>query len=272
MSKKKNTKKQLAAVSSHAELVAIVSDIHFDLHDPATWLAFKKWHAEVKPNKVVVLGDFLDLGMMSRYVQGMNDPLFAIPQIQVFAQEMNELVKANPSGEFIVVEGNHDERWTKVILGAVPHIFKGAIGLTLKEQCYSQGLNKSVRWLKEDTLVSGVKCGPFVLRHGHNQQAKFGLGKHLAATRLSKTLGVSEVFGHYHRAQMFCQTALGKTAIAIANPCMTGAHDYNKDPDWQRGFTILELYGPDNCYATPHVIVTNNGHFAWNGKVYDGNP
>lgn len=264
--------KKRSAVTTKAELVAIVSDIHFDLHDPATWDAFKKWHADVKPSRVVVLGDFLDLGMMSRYVQGKDDPVFAIPQIQMFVREMNSLVKAHPSGEIIVVEGNHDERWSKVVLGAVPHVFRDAIGLTLKDQCHNQGLDKSVKWLKEDTLVSGVKCGPFVLRHGHNQQARFGMGKHLAANRISKTLGVSEVFGHYHRAQMYCQTALGKTAIAIANPCMTGNHDYNKDPDWQRGFTVLELYGPDNCYATPHVIVMNDGHFSWNGKVYDGNP
>lgn len=263
-------KKKKSAVSTKSELVAIVSDIHFDLHDQATWDAFKKWHADTKPSKVVVLGDFLDLGMMSRYVQGKDDPVFAIPQIQMFVREMNSLLKANPRGEIIVVEGNHDERWSKVVLGAVPHVFKDAIGLTLKDQCHNQGLDRSIKWLKEDTLVSGVKCGPFVLRHGHNQQAKFGVGKHLAANRISKTLGVSEVFGHYHRAQMHCQTALGKTAIAIANPCMTGNHDYNKDPDWQRGFTILELYGPDNCYATPHVIVMNDGHFSWNGKVYDG--
>lgn len=264
-------KKKLSAVSTTSNLVAIVSDIHFDLHDPATWNAFKKWHNAVKPHKVVVLGDFLDLGMMSRYVQGKDDPMFAIPQIQLFVKEMNELVAKNPTGQFIVVEGNHDERWSRIVLGAVPSIFKGAIGLTLREQCMNQGLSTSIKWVKEDTLVAGVKCGPFMLRHGHNQAARFGAGKHLAASRLAKTLGSSEVFGHHHKAQMFCQTALGKTAIAIANPCMTGNHDYNKDPDWQRGFTILELYGPDNCYATPHVIVMNDGHFAWNGKVYDGN-
>jgi predicted phosphodiesterase len=251
-------------------LVAIISDIHFDLHDVPTWNAFKKWYKDVKPHKLVVLGDFLDLGMMSRYVQGKDEAVHAIPQIQCFVREINELVDSNPEGSFIVVEGNHDERWSKMILGAVPHVFKGAIGLTLKEQCLNQGLRDSVKWLKEDTLVAGVQCGPFMLRHGHNQQARFGQGKHLAATRISKTLGSSEVFGHYHRAQMHCQTALGKTAIAIANPCMTGNHDYNKDPDWQRGFTVLELYGPANSYATPYVVVMNNGHFAWHGKVYDG--
>ena len=52
---------------------------------------------------------------------------------------------------------------------------------------------------------------------------------------------------------------------------MTGDHEYNKDPDWQRGFTILELYGPDNMFASPYLVIMNDGHFAYRGKVYDGN-
>lgn len=263
---KKSTKK--SALSTKSEIVAIVSDIHFDLHDGPTWNAFCKWHKEVRPQKTVILGDFVDLGMMSRYTQGKDAPLHAIPQIKVFVAEANKLAAVS---EVIVVEGNHDERWSKFILGVAAYTFKDALGLTLEDQCRAQGLSDKVKWLREDTVVKGLQCGPFLLRHGHNQQGKFGAGKHLAATRLQKTLGQSEVFGHFHRGQMFAQTAQGRTAIAIANPCMTGDHDYAKDPDWQRGFTLLELYGPDNCYATPHLILVQDGHFAWNGKVYDGN-
>lgn len=254
--------------STKVERVAIVSDIHFNLHHEATWRAFRKWHADVKPEKTVILGDFLDFGMLSKYIQGMNDPIFAIPQIQTFVKEVNPLIK--DTKELIIVEGNHDERWDR-LLGTVPHIYQGAIGLTLKDQCHAQGLSKKVTWIREDTIVRGVQCGPFVLRHGHNQAGRFGGGKHLAANRLAKSLGVSEVFGHHHRAQIFCQTAHGRTAIAVSNPCMTGDHDYSKDPDWQRGFTVLELYGPDKMYASPYLIIMNNGHFAWHGKVYDGN-
>jgi predicted phosphodiesterase len=256
-------------VSTKSSLVAIVSDIHFDLHDPTAWKSFKKWYKDVKPDKLVVLGDFLDLGMMSRYVQGANDPVHAIPQIQVFVREINELMNSRRGAEIVVVEGNHDERWAKMVMGNAPHVLKGSIGLTLKEQCYAQGLHPDVDWLIEDTEVAGVKCGPFMLRHGHKQQGRFGGGKHLAATRLSKSMGVSEVFGHHHRAQIHCQTALGKTAIAISNPCLTINHEYNSDPDWQRGFTILELYGPNNKYASPYLVIMNqDGHFAYHGKVY----
>jgi predicted phosphodiesterase len=262
-------KAKTTAVSTQSNVIAIVSDIHFDQHHEPTWRAFRKWHADIRPAKTVILGDAMDLGMMSRYVQDGNAPINAIPQIKVFVAEANALAKE--AGEVIMVEGNHDERWTRMVLGAMPAVFKGAIGLTLEEQCRAQGLDPKVKWLREDTVNKGLRAGPFVLRHGHNQAGRFGGAKHLAANRLMKTMGVSEVFGHHHKAQLMCQTALGRTAVAVANPCMTGDHEYNKDPDWQRGFTILELYGPDNAYATPYVIVMQEGHFAYNGKVYDGN-
>lgn len=256
--------------TQNSKVVAVVSDIHFDLHHGPTWRAFRLWHQRTKPHRTVVLGDFLDLGMMSKYTQGMDDPTAAIPQIKAFVAEANALAKE--CRELVVVEGNHDERWTKLVLGAVPSIFRGALGLTLEEQCRAQGLSKRVKWLREDTVNKGLQCGPFVLRHGHNQSGRFGGGKHLAANRIMRSLGQSEVFGHHHRLQMFCQTSRGRTAVAVSNPCMTGDHEYLKDPDWQRGFTVLELYGPDNAYGTAHPILVQDGVFAFGGVVYDGNP
>ncbi len=254
-----------------SQIVAIVSDIHFDLHDVPTWRAFRKWHTIVKPDKTVMLGDFLDLGMMSRYTQGKDDPLYAVPQIKCFVKEANAL--ALECGELVILEGNHDERWSRYVAGAAPHVLKDALGLTLKDQCLAQGLNPDMTWHREDMEFKGVPCGPFILRHGHNQSGRYGGGKHLAANRIQKSLGQSEVFGHHHRAQMHCQTAHGKTAIAIANPSMTKDHDYAKDPDWQRGFTILEIFeDPSGEFcATPHVVVMQNGRFAYGRTVYDGN-
>lgn len=258
----------MSSKKSEVEIVAVVSDIHFDQVDWPTWNAFKKWHADVKPHKTVVLGDFIDFGMLSRYLQGSKDPVHAIPQLTMFVKEVNELCKN--SKNVIVMEGNHDERWDKALFGVHAQALKDAKGLSLKDQCLMHGMSKDITWLKEDLVVKGVKCGPFVLRHGHRQGDRWGQ-KHLAATRLQKSLGVSEVFGHFHRAQMFCQTAHGKTAVCIANPHMSSDHSYASDPDWQRGFTVLELFGPDNAYATPHLILVQDGLFAWNGKLYNGN-
>lgn len=253
-----------------SEIVAIVSDIHFDQVHWPTWNAFRQWHADVRPDKTIILGDGIDFGMLSRFLQDSHSPVHAIPQIAMFVEQTNALAKE--SGQVIVMEGNHDERWDKAIFGTNGWALKGAKGLSLQDQCVYHGLDKSVVWMKENMDTHGVKCGPFVLRHGHRQSGRFGGAKHLAYNRLVKSMGVSEVFGHHHKAQLYCQSAHGKTAIGIANPHMSCDHSYASDPDWQRGFTILELFGPDNCYATPHLIIMQDGQFAWGGKLYDGNP
>ena len=264
MAKKKAAKK---STSQQSKICCVVSDIHFDLHDRPAWRAFRKWHADVRPDKTVVLGDFVDLGMMSRYASHRDDPVHAIPQIQCCVTEMNALVEE--CEELLMIEGNHDERWDKLVLSAGPAL-KDALGLTLREQFFSQGLDERVSYYKEDTKYRGIKLGPFMLRHGHRQGRSWG-PKHLSYNRLVNNAFQNEIFGHYHKAQQFSVTANGRTATAIANPCMTGDHEYNPDPNWQRGFTIVEVYGPDNKYANAHPIVMNKGTFAYNGVVYDGN-
>ncbi len=252
-----------------SRLVCIISDIHFDLHDGPTWRAFCKWHAMYKPWKTVILGDFVDLGMMSRYIQESDAQLHAIPQIQCFVKEANKLMANTDHLE--VMEGNHDERWNKMVFGDAPHVLRDATGLTLREQCYAQGLDKAVHWIKESVETPYIKVGQFQLRHGHRQSGRFGGGKHLSANRLMKSLGRSEVFGHHHRLQMFCQTSDKVTAIAIANPCMTGDHEYASNADWQRGFTILELNAPKYVVATPYPVLIHKGRFSWGGHTFDGN-
>lgn len=250
-----------------SQIVCVISDIHFDLHDVPTWKAFRKWHARVKPQRTIVLGDFLDLGMMSKYTPGPHDSRDPIAQIKCFVTEVNALVKE--AGVVEVMEGNHDERWSKYVMGAAPDILKDAKGLSLREQCVAQGMDSSIRWHREGLDNDGIKVGHINYRHGHKQAGRFGGGKHLCANRLMKSMGVSEGFGHHHRAQMFWQSAYGRTAVAVSNPCMTRAHEYaGAHPDWQLGFTKIEVVGD---HAFPYVIVMEKGVFAEGGRVYDGN-
>ena len=241
------------------------------MHDVPTWNAFCKFAKDAKPDLILGNGDLIDFNMLSNFPQEADASLHAIDQIISMAEHVNPLLKYAKNVKFL--QGNHDDRWNKIVGGSLDPRLKGARGLSLKDQCYNQGLDKRVEWVDADMTGHGVKLGPFQIRHGDKQcKGRFGGGKHLCATRLANSMGQSEIFGHFHRAQMFCQTSHDRgDIIVIANPCMTGDHDYSFDPNWQRGFTIVELYGPDNIYATAHLIVVNKGHFAFGGKVYDGN-
>jgi hypothetical protein len=244
-----------------SRLCAVVSDIHFPHQHQAGWESFVQWCADWRPAHVVVNGDALDFESLSRF-QKTPDNVSAIAEIRVFVRELHRLVGL--VGLVEVQEGNHDERWGHIVAAHAVHL-GGAIGLTLEEQCRFQGLDRRVKWTREDVLTLGTRVGPFRVRHGHKQSRGFG-PKHIAAGRLDKTLGDSEIVGHHHRAQLYCRAAFGKQAVAIANPSMTAPHNYAPGADWQTGFTVVECFG-DDATAYP-VVMTLDGRFAWGGRVY----
>jgi predicted phosphodiesterase len=261
-------------MENNTHLVCIFSDVHFDNEHKTAWSAFRQWHKEHKPSITIANGDIVDLGMLSRYEQSADDPVYAIDQIKIAVEQLNEL--DDECGRLIYVPGNHGERWEKAIFGTKAQALKGAAGMTLREQMYAQGLKSSIKWVQETSSCPGVYVGKkaVLVRHGHKQAGGWGI-KNIAAGHLAKFPTVSTVVGHHHRAQLMGRTSLGKTVVAIANPHLSGDHDYNTSPDWQRGFTILEFYGRkrlrDCVDFTPQVVIMDEkGRFAYNGKVYGG--
>ncbi|TXH58703.1 MAG: hypothetical protein E6Q97_01545 [Desulfurellales bacterium] len=249
-----------------ASTTFVVGDIHFDLHHRNAWEAFVRCVWETNPDEIVINGDFLDFGMLSRYPQDAGDPLHAIEQIKVFVSELRRITER--AGKITVIEGNHDERWYKITSSVPPETLKGAMGLSLREQCLHHGMSPSVNWIREATNLRGYRVGTYLIRHGHKQQGRFGGPMHIAANRLNKNNGQSEIVGHHHRAQLFCRTAGGKTAVAIASPCMAKQMNYALDPDWQLGFVAIES-APKFSTAYP-VIMDDDGAFCFRGHIYDG--
>ncbi len=254
-----------------SKLCAIVNDIHFDIHDKPTWRGFCQWTEVFEPEIIVFDGDLVDLNMLSRYVQGPDAPLFAIPQIKCFVEEAN--ARRPFCKRMIVREGNHDERWRNAFGGTMPAALKGAIGLTLEAQCRAHGLLDSVEWTREGPSDLGLFIGQYAINHGHRGASRFGGGKHPCATRIAKNMGQSEINAHLHRAQSFWQTSYGKTAHVVQSPCMTHPrdHDYAQNPDWQLGFVSAELTAPDYKIANAYPIVMDNGRFSYGGISFDGN-
>ncbi len=253
-------------------LVCVFSDIHFPNQHVAGWAAFRAWHAEHKPKLSLAVGDMVDLGMLSRYDQDPEDPVYAIDQIKLAASELNSINKE--CDRLMYIPGNHEDRWGKALFGNKGPSLKGAKGLTLREQYYAQGLDRTITWHTETPEQPGVFVGKrsLLVRHGHRQAGGWGV-KNVAGGLLNRFPTFSCIVGHHHRSQMSCRTVLGRTVVALANPHISGHHGYATMPDWQRGFTAFEFYGRsrlrDCVDFTPYPVIMNGkGQFCWRGKVY----
>ena len=201
-------------MASNTHLVCIFSDVHFDNEHPECWASFREWHAEHKPELSIANGDIVDLGMMSRYDQGPDDTVYAVHQIKEAVTELNSL--SEECERLVYIPGNHGERWEKAIFGSKAQALKGAVGMTLKEQMYAQGLSKKIAWVAESANCPGLYVGKkaVLVRHGHRQAGGWGI-KNIASANLAKFPTVSTVVGHHHRAQMMAQTSLGLSLIHI---------------------------------------------------------
>lgn len=253
-------------VAPAPKLVAIASDIHWG-SESRSWAAFRAWHRDVKPSRTILLGDMFDAACASKHPPHASDPQSLADEINRMVAEANAL--AAECGQLTLCIGNHDARVEKYLRGDRPHITRGLKGLTLPEIATAHGLRDDVAWFEETAERPGLQVGQFMLAHGHNGSSRFGGGKHLAANAIATSNGVSRLHGHSHRAQLFCHTAWGKTAIGIANPSMVKPMGYAPNANWQVGFTALILRPPVFDIATPYVVIADDdGGFSWGSKYY----
>ena len=255
-------------MSTRSTLTCIISDIHFPHHMPAAWAAFREFHRETRPETTVIGGDFLDLAQLSSFVQDPRENVYVLPEIQMFVREANAL--AEECGELIIVEGNHEARWSRFIEPVAVKL-RGAVGLTLREQCIAQGLTPRARWYKENSQNRGIKVQQFIFRHGDKDFGKFGGGKNAASALIDKTYGgESPIVGHLHQCQLVCRRrADGVLLTAVLNGTFEKPADYDPKNPWIYSFTLLERC--NDQWATPHPVIIENGVFAYGGRIYDGN-
>ena len=240
---------------------------------------------DVKPTKVIFLGDFLDLPNFGKYLQS--------PE---FAHTTNESIKYGhnllrtvreivPKAEIIFLEGNHSRRLEKNIKTNLMEAYG------LKRATESMPVLSIPYLLALDTLgveyVGGYPAGRYFITptlqciHGEI------LGKHTMAKSVTDYEGVSTIHGHAHRWQSYAKTtriyngarqtfsfSLGTLSrIDGTVPSMHGSTNVDGTPvtsheDWQQLIGIVTHNG-DSWSLQPVFIDTLKDYITFfEGKVY----
>jgi hypothetical protein len=245
------------------------------IHQP-TLAAFEEWCKEIRPDELFFNGDTFDFAALSSYPKGEDTLAFAVEEVKAGVRIINRLHKY--TGKIRIQTGNHCKRWEKTVLGANAQALKGAIGLTLKEQCKFQGLDPRVEWSRETAKTPCAWLAPGVMaRHGDLQAGRFGGSPvNLCTNRLNRNNGLSELVGHHHKAQLAYRTALDRTSFAMALPTMANFEDYSPGADWQQGWAVLTFNRKPRAVedparpliVQPSLAVVQHGIAMWGNKVY----
>ncbi len=246
--------------------------------------------ADLRPDKVVCLGDFQDFAEFGRYTQ---EAAFArtsqkgIDRGHEFVAAMRQ---AAPDAELHVMEGNHDRRAEKRILEnnmaawglrraadttgwpvfSVPYL----CAFDQFECDYVPGYPAGELWLTDELrCIHGVK----VRSNGST------------AAAVVKEDGVSTIFGHVHRLELQHLTrrvrGSGKSLLAATPGCLCridgavpsakGSTDLSGRPvesaeNWQQGVCVVEHREGRSSFALHlvHIDTYSDYETRFNGRLY----
>tara|TARA_R110000744_G_scaffold339876_1_gene444984 strand:+ start:1326 stop:2687 length:1362 start_codon:yes stop_codon:yes gene_type:complete len=245
------------------------------LHDLKAFDIVTEAIKDLKPNRVVLLGDMLDLPDWSTHF--MHSPEFSFTTQASLDWLASWLAEVRPyCKEMVYIEGNHEKRMTDYIVKNTMH----AYGI--------RPANKpdlppviSIPFLlgladMDIQYVGNYPSGEFYINnnlvciHGHQVGAKSGQS-------VMKALGdarISTIFGHVHRLEMAHKTiwtqgrpkiyqavSLG-TIARIDGIVPSGSARHN----WQQGFGVVE-YDDENFQID--TVGIYEGRSIYRGKVYE---
>lgn len=244
----------------------------------------------VKPDKVILLGDLLDLSAWSKYEQR---PEYATQTQEAIIQAhilLATIRKLAPQAEIIVMAGNHEARMEKALLRNA----QAAYGLKRADQPEGWPVMSVPYLCAFDTLdvkyVDGYPASRYWINERlqvrHGNIARPG-GK--TAVAVSNDERVSTIFGHIHRIESQFKTvnvyggARTNASYAIGALCRLDGHvpstksGFNLDgqpvenwENWQAGFAVVNYQDGDSPFSVEQVYINTLSGYETNyrGKVF----
>jgi len=237
-------------------------DTHIPHHNPIVVKSILKLMDDVIFDKMVICGDYMDLGCISHWNRNRHKTL-EMKRLKAdyvignsLLDEIDKRLPKNCDKHFL--EGNH-EVWAKDLLEEIPAL-EGLVEpeslLYLKERNYKfYEYNKLIRFGRLN-ITHGMFAGASPIK------------KHM------DELKVNILFGHTHTLgmQLFCSSARQIAFAGYNIGCVCDlSPDYmkNKANKWTHGFAVGYFY--ENGYFDIELIRVVNGRFVFNSKMYDGN-
>lgn len=246
---------------------------------------------EVKPDRVIWLGDFLDLAEFGRYEQEAAFARTTQLSIDKGYQVLAQVRAVAPQARQTVLEGNHDRRLQNMIVANA----KAAFGLRQAGKPESWPVLSVPNLLRFDELdveyAGGYPSTSVWVNNGlrciHGFKVRSG-GSTAAA--VVKDDHVSTIFGHVHRVETHYITRQefgGKARTLVAHspgalcridgavPSMKGSTTLDGRPvlsaeNWQQGLSVVHYEPGGDSFSIESIFIdTFNNHRArYAGKVY----
>ena len=237
------------------EKIVVLPDVHMDTSIPKAYEVVKKFIKDFKPDKVILLGDFMDVSAFSawdldkkRLMEGRRWE----KEVELANSELDFLQKY--SKQIIYLEGNHEDRVERYLdkHPEMEGMIEVPIVLNLKE--------RKIDWYKMNELY---KLGHCYFTHG------MWINKYHAQAHMAR-LGCNIMYGHTHRPQsdsMSMQMQKPIRAYGLGCLCDKAAPYLKGRPsNWGTEFAVI--YMDKDKHFTRYPVEIFNNKFIFNGVLY----
>jgi predicted phosphodiesterase len=260
------------------QLVAVLSDQHVPFHDEALHEHVLAWLADTQPDRIVLLGDLLDMDSLSRHPWDARFHSTLQATIDAGHAYVASLRAVCPEAQIDYLLGNHEDRARQRVIEKVREMY-GVRRATDERSALS------LEWLlaldelgvvfhtDEDQRYdhSQLRLAPgLVARHG--VATRRGAGASALAEMERAMHGV--VMGHCHRLGVVCRTMydeFGEPRVMWAAEAGTlartvGGLGYAPRPDWQQGALTITVGADGHSHVEP--VCEQAGRLCWRGQVW----
>lgn len=164
--------------------ILFVPDTHVPYHDPKAWAVMMRAAKVLKPDVIVLMGDFADFYAVSAHDK---DPRRANDleyEVDAVKEKLKELL-ALKAPRFIYVSGNHEDRLDRYLMQKAPALFKSVRAEELFEL-----KARGIEWVP---YKKSIKLGKLNLTHDTGTA-----GKNAHRASAGSFMG-SAIIGHTHR-------------------------------------------------------------------------
>ena len=240
--------------------IGVAGDHHFPFVDWVADKLIKNLWLDIKVDKIILLGDFLDFWQISKFAKNPDRINTLQDDLDKANDYLTELRDLFPKTDIIFITGNHEERLLKYLWQQAPELsplrncqFENLLDFkSLKIKFYPRA-NDVHR--EEDLLFTHGT----VVRQDSAMTARCMLKKY----------GMSVIMGHTHRLGSYYETKMGGAMGAYENGCMcmpSLAKDWRMGfPNWQTGTSIVHIV--KNRFQVHQLPILKNKVF-FGGRLY----
>lgn len=251
--------------------VMVLPDLHVPNHDEACVEIVIKAAEVIRPDEVVILGDWIDGEAVSSHPPTSmdEDPSVLQDDYVTVNSIMDRISKAARGCSFSYIEGNHEQMCERAAIkmgGALGSSFYRALS---PENCIAKARTdtKWIGYAKKELSFHKI-TEDLIAVHG------WSASMHAAAAHLRKSRTVSVVYGHTHRLESKAtrDPITGRPIQAFSPGCLCKMQPYyahrNGPTEWTQGIAVVYVGRSGDWTNTTHIIkpTASGGKFA----VLDG--